>query len=431
VRGAKDNTSSMEGSMPPYDPHEECRELCAVSTTGELSKGERARLDEHLAHCQHCRQFMREYEQVVRIGLPGWGSQAEWLEEDAPFDWSIETAANTLMRSLDSKAASTCAGPVTVALPRSARLAWNFPVAALLVGAFSLAGFEIGRLHKAPDNSVATGAAHSSLTLTEHIVPRSTGGKKEAKRQEDAQSATLHSEIRLQEQGIAKLDEQLNERKDQLAQTAKDLKQSREERDQLKVNLTQAEANAQSLETKLSVVQGQSAQDAADLLALKVKVGELSAAVTDKDQQIAHQQDLLAHDRDIRNLVGARDLYIAEVYDVDKSGNTQKPFGRVFYTKNKSLVFYGYDLDQQSGIKRETSFQAWGRRDSDGNHDVSLGLFYQDDTSQRRWVLKFNDAKTISGLDAVFVTVEPEGGSAKPSGKPLLFTYLRLDPNHP
>jgi hypothetical protein len=29
-------------------------------------------------------------------------------------------------------------------------------------------------------------------------------------------------------------------------------------------------------------------------------------------------------------------------------------------------------------------------------------------------VLKFNDAKTISQIDAVFVTVEPEGGSTKP-----------------
>jgi hypothetical protein len=51
--------------------------------------------------------------------------------------------------------------------------------------------------------------------------------------------------------------------------------------------------------------------------------------------------------------------------------------------------------------------------------------------AQKGRVLKFNDVETISQIDAVFVTVEPKGGSAKPSGKPLLFTYLRLDPNHP
>jgi len=38
---------------------------------------------------------------------------------------------------------------------------------------------------------------------------------------------------------------------------------------------------------------------------------------------------LLAHDRDIRELMGARDLYIAEVYDVERNGQTRKAFGRV------------------------------------------------------------------------------------------------------
>jgi hypothetical protein len=46
---------------------------------------------------------------------------------------------------------------------------------------------------------------------------------------------------------------------------------------------------------------------------------------------------------------------------------------------------------------------------------------------QKRRVLRFSEAKRIFQID----TVEPEGGSAEPSGKPLLFTYLRLDPNHP
>jgi hypothetical protein len=62
--------------------------------------------------------------------------------------------------------------------------------------------------------------------------------------------------------------------------------------------------------------------------------------------------DSLDRDRDIPNLIGARNLYIGEIYDVGQSGDTQKPFGRVFYTKDKSLIFYGYDLDQQPSIKK-------------------------------------------------------------------------------
>jgi hypothetical protein len=60
-----------------------------------------------------------------------------------------------------------------------------------------------------------------------------------------------------------------------------------------------------------------------------------------------------------------------------------------------------------------------------------LGLFYEDDSNNRRWILKFADPGTIEQLDEVFVTVEPAGGSPKPTGKPLLFTYLRIGPNHP
>jgi len=37
----------------------------------------------------------------------------------------------------------------------------------------------------------------------------------------------------------------------------------------------------------------------------------------------------------------------------------------------------------------------------------------------------------LAQIDAVFVTVEPNGASHKPSGKSLLFAYLRIDPNHP
>jgi hypothetical protein len=161
-----------------------------------------------------------------------------------------------------------------------------------------------------------------------------------------------------------------------------------------------------------------------------MQVEDLRAKIEAKDKQISEEQGLLQYDQDIRNLIGARNVYMAEIYDVGKSGNTQKPFGRVFYTKDKSLIFYGYDLDRQQGLKRAAVFQVWGH-EADQQHDISLGLMYLDDATQKRWVLKLDDPKTIAKIDAVFITTEPEGGSKRPSGKPLLFTYLRVGPNHP
>jgi hypothetical protein len=179
-------------------------------------------------------------------------------------------------------------------------------------------------------------------------------------------------------------------------------------------------------------------QAATRAAALEGKVEELTQALRDRgrtvDQQqaeISKQQELLEHDRDIRELMGARDLYIAEVYDVGRTGQTNKTYGRVFYTKGKSLIFYAYDLDQQAGIKNASSFQAWGRRGPDKTQALNLGVFYEDSVGKKRWMLKFDDAKTLDQIDAVFVTVEPNGGSHRPSGKQLLFAYLRVNPNHP
>jgi hypothetical protein len=61
----------------------------------------------------------------------------------------------------------------------------------------------------------------------------------------------------------------------------------------------------------------------------------------------------------------------------------------------------------------------------------NLGIFYEGNASKKRWVLKAEDPKTLEDIDAVFVTVEPRGGSQQPSGKPLLFASLDISPNHP
>jgi hypothetical protein len=204
-----------------------------------------------------------------------------------------------------------------------------------------------------------------------------------------------------------------------------------QERTALAQQLDAAQTKSQAFEQRLDSVTHQASQDASRANALEAKVNELTHAIHDRDQEVDRQQELLAHDRDIRDLIGARDLYIAEVYDVARTGATQKPYGRVFYTRGKSLIFYAYDLDQQSGVKNANTFQAWGRRGPDRQQAINLGIFYQDNAAKKRWILKSNDPKTLAQIDAVFVTVEPNGGSHLPSGKQLLFAYLRIEPNHP
>jgi multidrug efflux pump subunit AcrA (membrane-fusion protein) len=195
--------------------------------------------------------------------------------------------------------------------------------------------------------------------------------------------------------------------------------------------LDAAQASVQRMQAELESARQQELQGESQDGSLQAQIKDLNSELRDREQTISKEDDLLSHDRDIRELMGARELYIAEVYDVGRDGATQKPCGRVFYTKGKSLVFYAYDLDQQPGVRNARTFQAWGRRGTDRQEALNLGIFYEDNAAKKRWVLKFDDSKTLEQIDAVFVTVEPNGGSHKPSGKPLLFAYLKIDPNHP
>ena len=204
-----------------------------------------------------------------------------------------------------------------------------------------------------------------------------------------------------------------------------------QQRTELAQKLDSAQTNSQALQEKLGTLAQQSTQDAERAKAAEAKVNDLTRLLQQRETDLEQQDQLLAHDRDIRELMGARDLYIAEVYDVAGTGETKKPYGRVFYTRGKSLIFYAYDLDQQTELKRASAFQAWGRRGPDRQQSINLGIFYEDNASRKRWILKCDDPKTLAQIDAVFVTVEPNGGSHKPSSKPLLFAYLKVNPNHP
>jgi hypothetical protein len=190
--------------------------------------------------------------------------------------------------------------------------------------------------------------------------------------------------------------------------------------------LVAAQAYLQQLQAKADILSHERDETAKQAQSLQGKVDELTQLAREREQAldqqqvvIAKQQVLLDHDRDIRELMGARDLYIAEVHDVAGTGETDKTYGRVFYTKGKSLIFYAYDLDQETDLKTASTFQAWGSRGIDKQQALSLGVFYEDNTSKKRWVLKFDDPKTLANIDAVFVTVEPHGGSHHPSGKQL------------
>src|SRR5262249_44489029 len=124
---------------------------------------------------------------------------------------------------------------------------------------------------------------------------------------------------------------------------------------------------------------------------------------------ISRERELLSADRDIRDLMGARNLHIIDVHDADGQGKNKPVFGRVFFTEGKSLIFYAFDLDEKRLMNAKYSYQAWGERGGEPASIKSLGMFYSDDQSLRRWVMKFDKPDELRQIDSVFVTLQPFG----------------------
>jgi hypothetical protein len=437
----------------PSGPHDEFLELCAVSTSGQLSEEEQNRLQEHLAVCPACREALREYESVVSDAIPAIGAdQSNGIDpgpgfsqakaEKAFFDRLAKEDGRQVQGAEKKNGVPSAFRRVLPIAPESTwRHVWMLYAAGILLFVtLCLSAYWVGVRHGTdvarstpPAPAVQPpSATESAVSLEEQLSD--TAHEREIARaqiaQRDKALTALRRQLQQQSTEISRMKETQDklEARVQSDQTGKqDLAQQRTELGQ---KLEQAQAESQSLQQQVNSLTQQSTSETTQAKVLNAKVDDLTKLLQDREKALDQQDELLAHDRDIREVMGARNLYIAEVYDTDEKGANRKPYGRLFYTKEKSLIFYAYDLDQQHSKAGQT-FQAWGRRGPDFKQAVNLGIFYEDNASKKRWVLKSEDPKTLAQIDAVFVTVEPQGGSDKPSGKPLLFAYLKVTPNHP
>ena len=82
-------------------PHDEFLELCAISTAGELTGEERARLQEHLAVCPSCRETMKQYDAVVSKAIPALAPKPESIESGP--SWSQERAEAAFFQRLTAE----------------------------------------------------------------------------------------------------------------------------------------------------------------------------------------------------------------------------------------------------------------------------------------------------------------------------------------
>jgi hypothetical protein len=422
--------------------HERFKELCALADTDSLSFRERIDLERHLEACAPCRELRDQYAAIGREGM-AFLAQGEELTDEAA-RWDNRAAREKLFSSIRAQQSHKVLSIMDIPpAPKSSpsRLVATkrmviAAVAACLLVAVGLGAYRIGERKNIASASLPVRSVPGRETATEDKPTPS-----DLLASQTAQIARMEQEISRKDQELAQLssgseiaDARVSDLENLNKQQQESLSQLTTERDKLASEISEIESAYQKLQTDFTALKADHSRSLLHVASLESDITSLTTLNRDQERRLKDDEQYLVSDRDIRELMGARKLYIADVFDVDSASRTRKPFGRVFYTQNKSLVFYAFDLDHQPGIKNASDFQVWGQRDSESNrapHPMNLGILYMDSESNRRWVLRSDNPTQLAEIDAVFVTVEPHGGSQKPTGKPLLYALLRKEANHP
>jgi hypothetical protein len=313
-------------------------------------------------------------------------------------------------------------------MPKRNRFAVFAAIGAVAAAALVVCFLTFGR----PKPSLSAGA-HSSANQASAAA---SGTNSQPAQVPDAH---LREQLASARAELSALDAKIKALADQLASAtkAKDTLNSRvadveRENAALLSDKTQHESRIKQLEAELE--KSGSEKNASDVaLALQAtELRELRKKVDDQTEELGRQQEFAAKAGDVRELVVARNLHIIDVHDRDGDGKNQRAFGRIFYTEGKSLIFYAYDLADPRKVDAKVSFYVWGEHLGAEKPVRSLGIFHNDDVSDGRWVLTFDDPHVLAQINSVFVTVESSRKTIRePGGRKILFAFLGDKPNHP
>jgi hypothetical protein len=431
--------------------HERFEELCAIAAAGEISPVERQDLDHHLAGCARCKEFFDDMQEIHATVLP----QRSGFEMKRNVHADLRLRQAILQRvgaegAHFSEVALSPPVPIRAFTPpvthragyRYLALAGMFVLAVVGIGigirkaGSGLPGTARDRGVGTPKSAAANRPGQSGIENPQqkpNPEAAELGAARAELKQAQAEEDKLKAILLEARSNIKRLERELEQSWSRASTLETSNTASANQISNLQTQLEWARANESKVEAELANLKSSASETAADLARVEGENNDLRDKLAAQAATIDRERELLAAGRDIRDLIAARNLHIIDVYDTSGEGHTQKSFGRVFYTEGKSLVFYAYDLPARRRHATEYAFYAWGKRDGSGEAKVrNLGIFYNDDQSQKRWVLRVTNPNVLAEIDLVFVTLQKRDASSNiPTGKRLLSAYLGSPANHP
>src|SRR5690348_9529527 len=381
-----------------FGDHERWVEMCALLTADTLSRDELQQLNAHLETCAECRRAAADFQEISRIS-PSFliGDNPPRIEESV--EWPEEKFKKRLFAALDEQEQHRSIDHFPAPIRHSNT--FRYLTLFLIAAAIGVSAYFFGaRRHASrPAETARIGSSANDVLSSQLAFARNQRDALLVKEHEEAERIQdLSTQVAEQTKSLTRLKQELEKAQAADGEQQTKISKLQDENAALKTaqeqdarRLQDSQSAAASLRDELSRLQREHTTDLMQSAAMQKTIDELSAQVRSTDAVLSEQKRFLDSDRDIRELMGARDLYVADVFDIGPDGSSRKPFGRVFYTKNKSLVFYAFDLDKQPNLRDAATFQAWGQNSLDKDRPINMGIFYMDNQANRRWVLKFDN----------------------------------------
>lgn len=416
--------------------HEYFEQLGALALIGQITFDEGKELDIHLAECAVCREAHADFGRILKRELPQATPRRWRLKGSLP----LPAADGEIQDRFIARARAEGIGlssQVQQHYPQPQINSWNSFKWQYAVGTAAVVILvTLGVLASKTYNRTAP----RSVTADPQVA--------ELKKERESLRAKLSEANQLIEWSstdLARLKKENSASTESIQVIEKQLGQARREAVQLSAALEQAQTQNAGLSNRnqqdqsviadlrgqvdmerRAIAEGHKSADAQ-----QARLAELEDSLRVASEKVERERQLSGVSRDVRILMGARNLHIIDVHDIDGGGRSSKPFGRVFYAEGRSLVFYAFDLPNGRFSPAKYSFMAWGQNEATPQSPRRLGTFEVDDHEQRRWVLKVDNPKLLSGIDSVFVTAEALGDPYQPRGRKIIYAYLAGQPNHP